>query len=749
MKHLIISREYPPAPYPPGGIGTYIANIARLMADQGETVHLIAQRWEGAPNAREVAHDGRLVIHRIGQNDLPPTDRAGQAPRLLCELEGLKKTVFPNQWFGWHAALLAEKLIEDGDVDVVEGQEWEAPLYFLLLRRALGLGPRRAPPCIVHLHCPTEFARRFNGALATYPEYPVMKRMEDFCIHAADALLCPSHYLARQCRQHYALPAERIKVIHLPVGFTPVLERDPQIWAHGSICYVGRIEPRKGVVEWLEAAARIARDDPTVHFDMVGHDIWGLQATLVERLPKPLLPRFRFHGSKPRAELAPFLAGARAAVVPSRWENFPNVCVEAMSSGLPVIATRLGGMVELVEDGRTGWLAPDTGIAGMVDGLADALRRCLAASPEQRAAMGRAAAEAVRRTCDNERTVAEHIAFRAEVGRLGAQRSLALSGLPRSRSGASLAEVGRAPSGSGQGAGIVVRVDRLAHAQPVLGSIRAQTTPPRAVTVVSAGPLGGEEVIDAQLKDENATVLIEPGRVGADAWNAGLASSPRTGECGYWLFLDQHDRLMPDCLEQIELVLSRRPEVGIVSFWTERTGSELLEAPPCPDLPYQLTDNDVTGASAFRAEAIGQRSPFQPGMPRGYDTWDIANMIMAKGWSAVTSPGLLARRHAERPTIPLPEATALRAMRGELLRHFSGTLTPDMVHLIDAYVPLPLAARQKVPAPRQMLHETLLRYLVTILLHPRRAARAIARRSRAPLAHVWPGARLRSKGLAP
>jgi len=92
MKHLIISREYPPAPYPPGGIGTYVANIARLMADQGETVHLIAQRWEGAPNAREVAHDGRLIIHRIGQNDLPPTDRAGQAPRLLCELEGLKNT---------------------------------------------------------------------------------------------------------------------------------------------------------------------------------------------------------------------------------------------------------------------------------------------------------------------------------------------------------------------------------------------------------------------------------------------------------------------------------------------------------------------------------------------------------------------------------------------------------------------------------------------------------------------------------
>src|SRR5439155_2362418 len=352
----------------------------------------------------------------------------------------------------------------------------------------------------------------------------------------------------------------------------------------------------------LEAAARVAGEDATVRFDTVGHDIWGLQASLVGRLPKPLLPRFRFHGSKPRAELPALLAGARAAVVPSRWENFPNVCVEAMSSGLPVIATRLGGMVELVEDGRTGWLASDIGVAGMVDGLADALRRCLAASPEQRAAMGRAAADAVRRTCDNGRTVAEHLAFRAEIAARAAGRSLAPGGVPRTRSGAALAATGRAEPAGGRGAGIILRVDRLADAEPALGSIAAQTMPPRAVVVVASTPVGDP----ADQRKRGATVLLAPERAGADAWNAGLASSPESG-CACWLFLDQHDRLSPDCLEQVDAVLSRRPEVGIVSFWTERIGdSALLEAAPCPDLPYQLADNDVAPASAFRAEAIGQ-----------------------------------------------------------------------------------------------------------------------------------------------
>ncbi len=51
MRHLIVCREYPPVPYPPGGIGTYVANIARLLAEAGEEVHVIGPRWAGAPEA--------------------------------------------------------------------------------------------------------------------------------------------------------------------------------------------------------------------------------------------------------------------------------------------------------------------------------------------------------------------------------------------------------------------------------------------------------------------------------------------------------------------------------------------------------------------------------------------------------------------------------------------------------------------------------------------------------------------------
>jgi hypothetical protein len=163
MKHLILCREYPPAPYPPGGIGTYVAHISRALAERGETVHVIGQRWEGADKDVETFCDGRLIVHRITADDAAFYPTLGLSPKAArAEVDAMLASGFPAQWFSWVAAGLAEQLIAREGIDVIEGQEWEAPLYFLMLRRALGLGPERKPPCVVHLHSPTEYIFRHN-----------------------------------------------------------------------------------------------------------------------------------------------------------------------------------------------------------------------------------------------------------------------------------------------------------------------------------------------------------------------------------------------------------------------------------------------------------------------------------------------------------------------------------------------------------------------------------------------------------
>src|SRR4029453_19143501 len=121
MKHLILSREYPPAPYPPGGIGTYVRHIARLLAESGEEVHVVAQRWEEAPAATEELCGGRLVVHRVAGEDAPGPGPLG--PAAAEELRGLLASPFPERWFSWRAARLIEQLVETEGIDVIEAQE--------------------------------------------------------------------------------------------------------------------------------------------------------------------------------------------------------------------------------------------------------------------------------------------------------------------------------------------------------------------------------------------------------------------------------------------------------------------------------------------------------------------------------------------------------------------------------------------------------------------------------------------------
>jgi hypothetical protein len=194
----------------------------------------------------------------------------------------------------------------------------------------------------------------------------------------------------------------------------------------------------------------------------------------------------------------------------------------------PVIATRLGGMIELIEDGRTGWLAPDAGVSGMVDGLATALRRCLAISPEETIAMGHTAAQSVRRICDNEAILSAHLTFRADLVRRGAQRSLLFALSARVKS----PPEGEPPwaLSSGRGAAIVVRVEALVDAEPVLRCIYAQTTPPRAVALVSADRLADAKgSLAQQLVDCGTVVLFRPDLRGTDAWDLSHLVHPQTG----------------------------------------------------------------------------------------------------------------------------------------------------------------------------------------------------------------------------
>jgi glycosyltransferase involved in cell wall biosynthesis len=147
-----------------------------------------------------------------------------------------------------------------------------------------------------------------------------------------------------------------------------------------------RLVPRKGHVDLLAAVPRIARRHPDLVVLLAGGG--PMESVLAALVDGAELGRWvRVLGHCP--DLRPLLAAADLAVLPSRLEGHPVALLEALAAGTPVVATRVGGLEELVDEGRTGRLVPPRNPAA----LAEAVLAVLADS-EARAAMGVAARRA-------------------------------------------------------------------------------------------------------------------------------------------------------------------------------------------------------------------------------------------------------------------------------------------------------------------------------------------------------------------
>ena len=642
-------REYPPVPMPAGGIGTYVYNIAELLAAAGEIVHVVGQLWPEAPKEIETFHDGRLIIHRLaaGNHDCLNLCHSISLERIQ-ELNGLLSSSYPQQSFSWQACHLIENLVVNASIDIIEAQEYEAPLYYFQLRRALGLGPAKQPPCFVHLHSPTQLIAHYNDNDLYHPYFLTARRLEAHSIASADGLLCPSHYLSRQAESLFGFPKGAIEIIPLPIGHNELLKRDGKTWKHGSICYIGRLERRKGILEWIDAAVTIAPEYPEAIFDFIGADCLSTERVngkqLIEsRIPEKLKSRFRFWGAQERSQIYRFLLQARMAVVPSRWENFPNTCVEAMCSGLPVIASPEGGMAEMVTDNRNGWLAANAHPSG----LAEALKRALDTEPEKIACMGQNAAEDIHRLCDNREIVKRHLDFRARLIRQGAGRSLHLSKQAPCRSKPLLGSAPRRLAVHSDDAGIAVVIScpySVYGLDRCLKSIEAQTHKPLQVVVLTNEWMEepDKKILHGFQRKEWKLIRIEHGNR-IPVKNLGIAAvlESEIKPLGF-VFLEANVQLNKKFIELANAVFVHCPEVALVSGWVEdEKFKKVINTTAYPSFPFQWLCNELVSFSAVRTEALIEAKGFRTFDRPEYENWDLFNTVMVAGWTAVTLPAIL------------------------------------------------------------------------------------------------------------
>jgi colanic acid/amylovoran biosynthesis glycosyltransferase len=201
-------------------------------------------------------------------------------------------------------------------------------------------------------------------------------------IRRASLVVCNSHFTRAQLMKLVARDEwDKLQVV--PCGIdTRALARVPRRAAGGPlrILTVGRLVPGKGHALLLEALASLRNDGIPTRADFVGD---GPERESLERLADALGLDVSFAGAVGQEQLAAHYEDAQLFCLPTLAEGLGVVLLEAMAHGLAVVSTRVMGVPEVVDDGRTGLLV----LPGRADLLADAIAR-LGRAPDLRERMG-------------------------------------------------------------------------------------------------------------------------------------------------------------------------------------------------------------------------------------------------------------------------------------------------------------------------------------------------------------------------
>ena len=207
----------------------------------------------------------------------------------------------------------------------------------------------------------------------------------DAKIAEARFVACISDFCRSQCmifsdQKHW----NKLNIIHCGIDPEKYQAEATTDLSAPHLVFVGRLAGVKGVPVLLDALSQIKADMPDLRVTLIGD---GPERADLEIRAQDLGlgAVVTFAGYKSQDEVAETLASADALVLPSFAEGVPVTLMEAMASGLPVLATRVGGISELVEDGISGYLVPP----GNVEALAARIRDLLG-DPELRARMGAA-----------------------------------------------------------------------------------------------------------------------------------------------------------------------------------------------------------------------------------------------------------------------------------------------------------------------------------------------------------------------
>ena len=321
MKMLVVTGIFPPDI---GGPATYVPAISDELVKRGHTVSVVTL-------SDTLHHDDRSYPFFV---------------------QRIRRAIFKP----WRFMLVVASLLRKGrraDVIYVNGLQLEAAVANFFLRRPLvqkvvgdWAWERAANKGWVRDSF-DEFQKRRHGL-----KVELLKTLRRFCARRANALIVPSRYLARAIAD-WGVAESKIIVVYNAVEAPSSSPCAIPLSTPIKVVTVGRLVPWKQMDRLIEALAECEEAGLVIVGD-------GPERARLEAIgqTRHVIERVYFAGQRSKAETLALMAACDLFVLNSTYEGFPHVVLEAMSAGLPVVATAVGGTPELIHDGQNGILIP-------------------------------------------------------------------------------------------------------------------------------------------------------------------------------------------------------------------------------------------------------------------------------------------------------------------------------------------------------------------------------------------------------
>jgi D-inositol-3-phosphate glycosyltransferase len=336
-----------------GGMNVYIRELSKELAKRGCHVDIFT-RSQNAEIPMVVPFKERIRIIHLKAGPEAPYDKNqvwSHLPEFLDNLEQFTRE-------------------EQHTYNLIHSHYWLSGWV------GAQISKQQNTPLLHMFHTMGYFKNRATKPLGEH-EPPIRLDSEAQLVKNADHLMVSNHREKVQMVWTYGVPAEKISVI--PCGVDPSLfipRNAEQSKAHLGlpdkryILFVGRIDPVKGIDTLLRAIKRVkeARNAlQDVHLLIIGGDLDRTEAGQNSEINKlkrltgslEIKDMVTFLGAQRQDQLPYFYAAADMCILPSRYESFGMVALEAMACGTPVIASKVGGLASLIQNEMSGLLIPE------------------------------------------------------------------------------------------------------------------------------------------------------------------------------------------------------------------------------------------------------------------------------------------------------------------------------------------------------------------------------------------------------